>query len=177
MATKPSILTTTIDPKKVAAEKMKFLQEITKGNFDPEKKREEIKTNEEQIEELQKANFELKKDLSAYYRATDQTPPADLDVLTPDEIEEKIRAVMPNFLAGADGKLIANAIGDHRITTDTVSKLYWTEKQTVLRKEGKGMTTKYFIATADDAEAIEKSKETEKAEREAQKAKRAAKKS
>ena len=168
--------TTTVDPKKIAAEKMKFLQEIAKGNFDPVKKLEEIKLNKAQIEELQKANFELEKDLSAYYRATDQTPPPDQDVLAQDEIQDKVRAVITRFPGGANGKQIANGIGDHRITTDTISDLYWTENQRVLRKEGKGMTTRYFLATEDDAEAIEKSKDAEKAEREALRDKRAEKK-
>ena len=168
--------TTTVDTKKILTERIKFLTELSKDNFDPEEKRQEIKDNEEKIEELQSTNLGIKGELAAYHQATGIPAPADQDSLTAEAIEEKIRAVMRKFLAGADGKLIANAIGDHRITTDTVSKLYWTEKQTVLRKEGRGMTTKYFIATADDAETIEKSKEIEKAEREAQKAKRAEKK-
>jgi hypothetical protein len=164
------------------AEQIKFLQDLEKGRFDPEKKRTEIKEKEGQISILRDEIIVLNGELAAYYRATDEPIPADEGVLSHEEIGEKIAAVMPLFRKGGSGKAIADRTGDHRITATTIGEYYRTAGQTTLKKGrnakgkiGMGTETKYFLATEADAALIAADQKEEQEIKDARDAKKKAK--
>ena len=84
-----------------------------------------------------------------------------MGVLSNDDLVAKLAEVMPRFPNGANGKEIADAIGIYGVGSDDISALYWMPGQTTLKKTGKGMQTKYFLAAEGDLEAINKAKDAE----------------
>ncbi|HEY3898902.1 MAG TPA: hypothetical protein VGM54_09835 [Chthoniobacter sp.] len=147
--------------------------------YKPEKVEKEIKDLDEEIREKETERAEKKAELATFYSFIGEPVPIDSSVIPGEELKEKIKAVMPRFPNGTNGKELAAAIADHRVTSESISSLYWTDGQVFLKK-GKnskgevemGSKTRYLLATADDKESILADKKFEEEREEKAKAKR-----
>lgn len=151
--------------------------------FKPEKVEKEIKGLDEEIREKEEERTKMKAELAEFYTFLGEPVPNEGVLIKPEEVKAKIRAVMPRFPNGTNGKELAAAIGDYRITSETISDLYWTEGQTFLMKgrnvKGEvelGAKTRYLLAQPEDAQTINEDKKIEEARLEKAKATREAKK-
>ena len=135
-------------------------------SFDLEEKEGELDSAKAALKKAQKKVSDLVAEITDYKLTVGlAVEEVSTGVLTSDELIAKVMEVMPRFANGANGKEIADAISIYGVGSDDISALYWTENQTTLKKTGKGMNTKYFLATEGELAAINKAKEAEQASR------------
>ena len=137
-------------------------------SFDLETKEEELETARTALKKAQDKVSALAKEITDYKLTigmegeTTSTGP-----LSNDELVAKLNEIMSRFPNGANGKEIADVIGVYGVTGETISKFYYSDNQSTLKRIGVGLQTKYYLATAADLDAINTAKEKEKAAKEA----------
>ena len=166
--------TTKLNPQAIIKAQMERLKAYQ--SFDLETKEEELETARAALKKAQDKVSALAKEITDYKLLIGmEVETTSTSVLSDDELIAKLNEIMPRFPNGANGKEIADIIGVYGVTGDTISKFYYKENQSTLRRIGVGLQTKYFLATEADLVAINTAKEKEKAAKEAAKASKAGK--
>jgi hypothetical protein len=142
-------------------------------SFDLDEKQDDLDKAKKALDRAQKEVNRLTAEITDYKVFLGLPVEAEDSTLSDAELIAKLEEVMRRFPNGANGKDITKVLALPGVDSNTISKLYWREGQSTLKKTGTGLQTKYFLASPDDLVVINQAKEQERAAREAVKAKSA----